>query len=263
MDNRVKTEERYRMQIKWNMKTTEWFHRASDYTGFHDRLAEILEVFIGEGKSMIDLGCGAGLIDFKLAKKMDYITCVDREEMVIYMLRDEISHKGLSNIQAILADINNLLKTQSIPDEDKLWDIGLMLFVNAQSFPVKELLKLVKDRLLIVERGGCINNPYVGERAQKEHSLLPVINYLFHEGIRAHVTDYTLEYGQPFVSLKEAKEYVEFYHKNSCNESIEHYLHNNIVTTDRVPYRYYLPYKKHFGVFEIKKSENMHLVAGL
>jgi cyclopropane fatty-acyl-phospholipid synthase-like methyltransferase len=250
------TKDDYRMQIKWNAKTTEWFQRASEYTGFHDKLAAILMTCLRDCCSVADLGCGAGMIDFKLADSMEQVTCIDREPVVTHLLQKEVMRRQVGNMKVLTADLNQL-ETQ-LPDagQGELWDAAIMLFVNAETVDIRQLLHYVKDKLIIVERGGCINNPYVGERAKKEHSLLPFINHLFSQGIRAHVTDYTLEYGQPITSRKEAWEYVEFYHRNKCNETVEHYLEQNLVQTGDNTYPWYLPHPKHFGVFEIRKSEN-------
>ncbi|MCR5666671.1 MAG: class I SAM-dependent methyltransferase [Eubacterium sp.] len=246
----------YRMQIKWNAKTTEWFQRASEYTGFHDRLCEILLKKINGARTVADFGCGAGMIDFKLANYVDRVTCIDREPVVTHILQKEIMKKNVDNMEVITTDINTfedeIVKTQ----KDGLWDVAIMLFVNAETVDIKHLLKFVKDRLIIVERGGCINNPYVGEKAKRKHSLIPFINHLFSNGICAHVSDYTLEYGQPFTSLKEAREYTAFYHCNGCNQTVDSFLEKNLHETNTLTYPYYLPHKKHFGVFEIRKNDN-------
>ena len=247
----------YRMQIKWNAKTVEWFRCASEYTGFHKELAKILRKYLVNDRCIADLGCGAGMIDFQLADYMEQITCIDREPVASHLLQKEVEKRQIKNINVLTADLNQL--EQQMPDAEygELWDAAFMLFVNAETIDIKKLLHYVKDKLIIVERGGCINNPYVGERAKKEHSLLPFINHLFSKGIRAHVADYTLEYGQPFTSRRDAFEYVQFYHRNKCNETVEHYLEKNLVQTGDKTYPWYLPHLKHFGVFEIKKSENL------
>ena len=245
----------YRMQIKWNAKTTEWFQRASEYTGFHDELSKILIRHLQGAQTIADLGCGAGMIDFKLSESFRQITCIDREPVVTHLLKKEVYSRAVSNMTVKTADLNYL--NQSLPDSgNEPWDAAIMLFVNAETLDIRQLLRCVKDKLIIVERGGCINNPYVGERAKKEHSLLPFINHLFSQGIRTHVSDYTLEYGQPFFSIKEAKEYTTIYHRNRCDETVEQYLEKHLISTGEKPYPFYLPHKKHFGVFEIRKDEN-------
>ena len=248
----------YRMQIKWNAKTTEWFKRASEYTGFHDELSKILLGSLGEAHGVADLGCGAGMIDFKLAEHMEKVTCIDREPVVTHLLEKEIGNRGVNNMTVRTADMNQLAKIDCTGAP--IWDAAIMLFVNAETVDIPGLLRLVNDRLIIVERGGCINNPYVGEKAKKEHSLIPFINHLFSQGIRAHMSDYTLEYGQPLNSRKEAREYASFYHKHKCNESVESFLEKNLISTGDSIWPYYLPHKKHFGVFEIRKDENLHLL---
>lgn len=40
MEHNLLIDNNYQMQIKWNWKTTEWFQRASAYTGFHRKKKE-------------------------------------------------------------------------------------------------------------------------------------------------------------------------------------------------------------------------------
>lgn len=241
----------YRMQIEWNAKTVEWFWRASAYTGFHKKLAEILSERIDPTQSICDLGCGAGLIDFELRQQVKHITCIDKNPDVIRILQSQIRNQKIENMQARCADIYHL---------DGQWDIALMVFVGGCVDHIGEYLRLCRDKLILVNRGGCVNNPSVSRLAREHHSLVPITNQIFEAGIQCRMQDFTLEYGQPFSSKKEAFEYVDFYHKNSKNESVFTYLEHNLVKTKDKEYPFYLPSQKHFGVFEIKKDENLHLL---
>ena len=251
MNTQLNQKIEYNMQIKWNRKTTEWFRNASDYTGFHHKLAEILLESLGQPASLADLGCGAGMIDFELCEFIPDITCIDQSAEVIELLQKEIQTRQVHNMHGICQKIENV---------SGCWDSAIMLFVGNGLSDIGHLLTLVKDRILIVYRGGCINNPAVTGNMKTEHSLLPAINRMFQAGVKCSVSAHSLEYGQPFVNLKEAYDYVALYHKNSVQESIRHYVENNVIKTGEKEFPYYLPYRKNFGIFEIKKEENLHLI---
>ena len=243
--------QQYRMLIKWNACTTDWFRRASEYTGFHKKLSGILLSKMEGAKTVCDLGCGAGMIDFYLAERLEQVTCVDRVPEVIQLLKDEIIEKSAGNMQAFCEDMNSL---------DGIWDTCIMLFVGTATENIGKYLSLCKDKLLIVDRGGCRESLQYGEKVRTYHSLLPMINDFLNSGIRCNMTDYTLEYGQPLTSLKEAYQYVSYYHKNPRNISISEYIKRNIVRTADIKYPYYLPYQKTFGIVEIRKQDNLHLL---
>ncbi len=242
----------YRMQIEWNEKTTEWFRRASAFTGFHRNLSEILLRHLDGSRTICDLGCGAGMIDFHLAEHMEEIACVDCVPEVINLLNREIHEKSIHNMKAYCADIDQY---------SGLWDSCIMLFVGTATKNIGKYLGLCKEKLLVVDRGGCRESLTAGEKARAYHSLLPMINDFLGSGIRCSMTTHTLEYGQPLSSLEEAYEYVTFYRKNPINMTVTDYIRENLVKTDHIEYPYYLPYQKNFGVVEIRKDENLHLLS--
>lgn len=247
----MKNAEAYRMQIKWNQKTINWFRRAAEYTGFYERLAEILLNQIDKSHSLCDLGCGAGMVDFALHKKIKHITCVDKSSVAIHTVQKKIINSGIQNMDAICEDF---LRLQG------KWDVVIAIFVGNITDNIKKYLSLCNEKVIIVGRGGCIFNTDVCEKARKEHSLLPSYNQLHEAGINYSVKDYRIEFGQPFINFKEAYEYVELYHKNPYHMTINEYLKKNLLYKEHESYPLYLPYEKYFGVFEIRKDENLHLL---
>lgn len=241
----------YRMQIKWNIKTVEWFWRASEYTGFHKNLAGILLPMMPHSRSLCDLGCGAGLIDFALCKKIPEITCIDIEPGAVHFVQRRIQNKNITNMRALCEDMHRL---------SGVWDTVMMVFVGGGAFDIQKQLGLCRDKIILVDRGGCVHNPSVGEKAGRNRSFLPLIDRLWETDVRYRFSEYTLEYGQPFADRKEIYEYVSFYHKNPYHTNINEYIEKNIVETGEKQYPFYLPYQKHFGVFEISKKENRHLL---
>ena len=63
------------MRMNWNDTTIKSFVSASEYTGFHEELANQIRPYIKNSKTLCDIGCGLGLIDMHLSKDLDYITC--------------------------------------------------------------------------------------------------------------------------------------------------------------------------------------------
>lgn len=240
----------YHMQIEWGEQTNKWFTRASEYTGFHRQMADILLADISADETVCDLGCGAGMIDFCLCDKVRKITCVDRVPEAISLINDRIAKKQIDNMETICSDIQNLSGN---------WDTCIMLFVGIQPSEVSTYLKLCKKRLLIVYRGGCQIHPDLKDRAGRHKSLLPLYNAFLEAGIRCRMQPYSLEYGQPCTDLTDAYNYVTFYHKNPVYMGAMDYIHANMERTYQFPYPYYLPYQKKFGVIEINKKDNLAL----
>lgn len=243
--------ETYQMQIKWNQKTTSWFLNAAAYTGFYDELASLLTNRIGKKKTICDLGCGFGLIDISLAPTAHHITCIDQDIMAIHMLNKELQKRRISNVKAMCDNISNV---------DSQWDVVLALFVGNVSKHLSKYLNLCREKVILIGRGGCIFNTMVGKKAREHHSLLPIYTEMYELGVHCEISEHKLEFGQPFYDLKEVYEYVDLYHKKPYNLSISEYIKKNLVRLNNTEFSYYLPHQKHFVIFEIKKSENLHLL---
>lgn len=244
-------EQSYQMQIEWNEQTTEWFQRASDYTGFHSELAEILKKKLAGSSTLCDLGCGAGMIDFKLENDFDQITCVDRVPDVVRILQNKIKDTHAHNITTICSDIQHL---------SGKWDSCLMLFVGLKAEELKDCLRLCRDKLLVIYRGGCTEMTSGKRLANQYNSLIPFYREVRESGIQCTMESYELEYGQPFTDLEDAYNYVKFYNRNPWNCGVMDYIHQYINKTYQLPYPYYLPHKKRFGILEIRKSENLNII---
>ena len=83
------------MRMNWNDTTIKSFVSASEYTGFHEELANQIRPYIKNSKTLCDIGCGLGLIDMHLSKDLDYITCVDINENAINYLEKSIKEKNI------------------------------------------------------------------------------------------------------------------------------------------------------------------------
>ena len=78
------------MLFEWTEEKIEWYVRASRASGFHRALAGRILPFLKRADHVVDLGCGAGLIDLELAPHVEKITGIDINPLVLGRFDREI-----------------------------------------------------------------------------------------------------------------------------------------------------------------------------
>lgn len=238
------------MFIQWNEQTCIWFEAASEYTGYHRRLAEILKKYIPKGESLCDLGCGSGLIDLEMASHCSNITCVDIAPDATDCVRRGAQRRGIRNISALCADASNYL----IPHDT----VTTFFFGDRQFY--EKFFPLAKKRLIVAvhgQRKGKFGPD--GYQAVKCSDVDSTRAYWERLGVVYEYESISLEYGQPLADLDDARAFVRAYTRPMDDELLECYLAENLETIESEKWPYYLPNRKEFGLFVIRRDENEKL----
>lgn len=235
------------MKIVWNEQSVRWFHNASEYTGYNKKLAEILLSYITRRESLCDLGCGAGLIDFELAKHIGRVTCVDISPVAVRAVERHARRLGLDNIAALCMDASAL--------EGK-WDTVLALFHGGQDVFAK-YFQLAGEQLILAAHGTLTGSfAPEGHKVVKCFDVSGVKEYLDGQGIQYSLQELTLEYGQPLTDLRDAEAFVTAYATPMSKSELDAYLEERLEKTGDGKFPYYLPNQKKLGLFVIRRDEN-------
>ncbi|MBQ4369561.1 MAG: methyltransferase domain-containing protein [Oscillospiraceae bacterium] len=238
-------EKQGRAIISWNGQTVKWFQNASEYTGFHKKLADMLAEEIEPGSDICDLGCGIGLVDMHLAGRAATITCVDKDETALAALAEDAKKRGITNIKTVHADAYGL---------KGLWDVVLMVFFGSLDARVTGSLQLCSKKLIAVVHGREIGT--LGPEKYKSIKYNTTANsesWLSALGLKWKCRECSLEYGQPFESMEEAERFVRTYTPGTSEEDARRYLAERLVAGEN-GWPLYLPNKKDFGIFVIEKD---------
>ena len=181
------------MRIVWGDKAVRWFKNTSEFTGYNKKLAEILLSHIPCRESLCDVGCGAGLIDMELAPYIEEITCVDINPEAVKAVEQTAGELGIENISAFCMDATKL---------DGRWNTVMGLFYGGDDFFTK-FIHMAKDRLILVTHGS-IKGEFgpEGHQVTKCFGVKGVSAYLDSLGVKYHLEEHALEYGQPFSDLR-------------------------------------------------------------
>ena len=236
------------MKIVWNEQSVRWFRDASEYTGYHKKLAKILLEYIPSRTSLCDLGCGTGLIDMELAPYFKQITCVDISDQAITAVRQQARELGRNNISAVCKDAAEL---------EGEWETVTTLFFGGNDVFLN-YFPMVRDQMILVVHGAREGNfGPAGHKVSKKFDVKSVKEQLNQQGIKYSLREMELEYGQPLRSLEDAEAFATAYSMPMDKARLDVYLRECLKETGDDRFPYYLPNKKKLGIFVIRRNENM------
>ena len=95
----------------WNEDRIKWYLIASEYTGYHDNMTLEIKKIIPKGESLIDFGCGLGILPMKLSDYFSDIIGVDYDEQVLDLLEDNIeTNLKISRQFVLIVIVGSFLK---------------------------------------------------------------------------------------------------------------------------------------------------------
>lgn len=230
------------MLINWTDQAAKWFEDASAYTGYHQKVAQLLLPYLDQTATLCDLGCGIGLIDEALAGHISQITGVDANENAIDYMTKMMKRKDITNITPICGDARQL---------QGLWDTVLMVFFGKLEEDLDHYLTLAQKQVIAIVH----NDPAPGSNQQPKCNTVSLMKKLLAEKNLAYeLIEKGLEYGQPFTSLDEGVAYIKAYRKQVPKGQEEAYFKQKTTLTGREDFPYYLPHTKAFGIFIIRRK---------
>lgn len=228
------------MNFDWNPDTIRWYQAANEYTGFFAKIADIITPKLISYSTLCDIGCGLGLIDLEFSKSIRHVTCIDINPDAIASLRESIEEKHITNIETRLMDCN---------DNKDSWDVIYISFFGSRN--LEEFLPRCKKLFAVIN---AENNPelYPGKyQKYKKNTVAEAKQYLHDKGISYSLTDISLEFGQPLVSMADAQNFVRSNSPEISHEEMTTFLATKLTMTSNKKYPFYLPHVKPIGIFEI------------
>lgn len=198
--------------------------------------------------TLADLGCGAGLVDLSLSRYFHSVTCVDQNQEVLTFLEQTAAARGISNLRTCCADAFTL---------QGRWDSVIMLFFGHIAENARALLSLCKENVIAVVRAD--EHGHLGPQTYhppKHNTVERTAALLDAQGIRYSLMEDALEYGQPLGSYEEAEAFVQAYSRGITMDALHVYLQEKLVRTGEERYPFYLPNRKAYGIFCIRRDEN-------
>ena len=136
---------------KWLSSRAEQYENASKWTGFHDTLRdEILFSLNAESlknKTLIDVGCGIGIIDRKLSQDFENIITIYKDRNAIMYLNKKINEEKISNIKPITKRWEQIWNQYKNNKRDILL---LSFFADPRIEDMDKLFSMAKEKAIII-----------------------------------------------------------------------------------------------------------------
>ncbi len=229
------------MNFDWNSDTIRWYQDANDYTGFFKNVAEVIAPKLDGYSTLCDIGCGLGLVDLELSKSIDNITCIDINKEAIEALKKSIEKANITNIEPQLMNCNDI---------DKSWDVIMISFFGSRD--LDKFLPRCKKIIAIV--GGKNQTELFPEKYRTFHKNQSgnVEQTLIENELNYTATECSFEFGQPVVSVDDARNFVRSLSSDITSNDLEHFILNRLIETKEERYPFFIPRMKSVTIFEIE-----------
>lgn len=231
------------MKFFWTKQRIDWFIDASEYTGFHRNLAQEIFPEIHPDDSIVDFGCGIGLLDLALAERAKKICGMDISEEAITQMNCEIANKNLKNVTALHKDATQF---------DGYCDVGIMSFFGKSSEDMGFYRKKCHKKLIRIANIKNDSTLYPKQyRKTCKDTAEDVKQELLEHDLPSSFKSIELEFGQPLRSEAEVFSFIHFNAPKITNGEMELFLKEKVVHTNDKKFPFYIPNKKPIGIFTI------------
>ena len=229
------------MNFNWNKNTIKWYQTANEYSGFFKNIADLIAPKMAGYTTLCDIGCGLGLIDLELSKNLKSITCIDVNKEAIDSLNKSIADRQITNVQPRLMNCDHI---------DESWDVIFVSFFGSRD--LEKFLPHCKKLFAIVDqKKEC--KPYLEKYRSFHRNTYDNVKLQLHQNkINYSCTEVTLEFGQPLVSIDDAKNYIKTNYADVNDDDLNQFLSQQLLETNKSDYPFYIQKSKSIGIFEIE-----------
>lgn len=129
--------------FRWTDESAAWYEAASEYTGYHDRLTEIIAPHLSDSYTCCELACGTGTLARHLAPYVKSYTANDIDYHATDHLAEMIADGSHPNIDIIQGDWHDVFA-------GKKFNAAVFSFFGAVEQDWDNLTKLVTDRIVVI-----------------------------------------------------------------------------------------------------------------
>lgn len=229
------------VNFNWNATTIKWYQAANAYSGFFKNIADLIEPRLAGYETLCDIGCGLGLVDLELSKNLKRITCIDINQEAINSLEKSIKERKISNIQTQLMNCEEIHGS---------WDVIYISFFGSHN--LEKFLPHCKKLIAIVDKKNE-HKPYLEKyRSFHRNTYDKVEAVLNQKGINYSLNEVALEFGQPLVSIDDAKNFIKTNYAAVKDDDLNRFLDQQLIKTNEKEFPFYIQKKKTIGIFEIE-----------
>lgn len=234
----------------WNEKSILWYQNAANYGSYHEQLAKHLLPHMNSKSRVCDLGCGVGYLTKELAPFVKEITGCDSNPKAIEFLQQQIEEHHLDNVEAMLADVEQIAPP-TVP-----YDAIILCLFGGLRTCYDQVSQWTDKKIIYISSIKEKHAFHAGYKKNSGETAEETRDFLIGRGLKFHVETMKLPFGQPLKSMEEAIDFVRHYDKTSTRQEIYDYLNEKlIIKQEDETYPFYLPNEKKLAMFVIERNE--------
>ncbi|HHV78243.1 MAG TPA: class I SAM-dependent methyltransferase [Firmicutes bacterium] len=221
--------------FEWDLKKAEWYDRALENSQYTAVFLPIITQLVRGAETALDVCAGVGAFTLPLARLVPSVTAIDCSDVAIQYLQIRAKRHGLSNITC--------LKVAWEDFKGGPFDVILAAYpADCVVGSVEALSRLHRMALKAVALILPVTRKQTDPPSRRVVAE-DVRGYLGDLGIEPSTAVFEYDFGQPFLSRSEAREFVEAYagKSSSSGPALEEWLNRSLVQRAQ---GFYLPIKR-------------------
>lgn len=242
---------------EWTPEVIRFMEDAERKTSYFSHIASIVRDHTASGARIADVGCGMGQLAFALADHASSVDAVDLSERAIGYVNGRVQRTNCENVHGVL---------ESMFDWEPSKPYDAMAFCLSASIPdaLRIGLERCRGTLIIVNKIQSkmdANRQRSGLQTAERDRRPLVYNFeetlldLARQGLCFEGREISIDYGQPFRSLDDARLYYSLFRTRSFPDgATDQQILSQLDRTEDPEFPLYLPVRRHLAVYVIDAS---------
>lgn len=235
------------MQL-WYADMVRFMKDASEYGTYNQELVKRMAPHLTKKMHICDAGCGLGYLSLALAPHVGRVTSVEMNPDAVAVLEENCRELGIRNITARCGQLDT-----AVPEEK--YDAMVFCFFGH----IHEILEAARNQcrgtVFIVTRNYTTHRFSVGSHKTGSYGYESARDVLTRKGIPFQEEIFSLEFGQPFRSMEDARRFYEIYSHDEDKSAItDEFLRGKVVANDHSEFPLYMPHQRSLALlrFDVK-----------
>lgn len=233
------------MIYEWTPDRIRFMKEASEMTGYYREIALKAADLYGQGRTVLDMGCGLGYLSLELSRCFRKVISCDISEDALAVLRDNIARYGIDNIDTVCLDGNCFVPGEHV-------DIIFFCYFGSDE-EIESIFENSEATYAVIVRKNYMKHRFsVSGGSLDMNQYLTSLTYFSNRGMVTKNTEISPEFGQPFRDLDDARRFFEIYSKDG-DDVTDEFLLSRLERKDSGDYRFYLRQERESGIIFIEK----------
>ena len=235
--------------FQWKPDMVRFMKDASEYGSYHREVVEWLRPWLRPDWHVCDAGCGLGYLSLALEPYVRQVTAVDVHPDALAVLRENCKGRESTSIEICQGDIQAIRPARP-------FDAMVFCFYGEIEGILAAGKRLCDGTVFVFMRNYDGHRFSAGNRERGEIPFPYSCRYLSERQIPYEARELTLELGQPFRSLADARRFFEVYTPEEDRAGItDAFVKSRLRETGEEEFPYYLPHEKQMGFLKFETKD--------